>query len=266
MYRPLVLLTYALNFKIHGYDPTFFRLTNLGIHLLNSLLVFHLVKAVNRNYLVSLAAGSIFCVHPANAEVVNYISARSESLCALFCLCGLVLYTHARLTSAPQIRLVLSVFCFAAALGSKSVAVVVPAALLALEVHLKRRESLIGILGLCARLHWPFWTLTIAYLAVTIDLAAEALVFYPVRDLVTQLATQSKALIYYLQLLFIPHNLNVEHQFNLSSSFFEFAVIGSLLVFASCAVIGITTKRLGGSLFFGQFGRFFFSFPQPSSR
>src|SRR4051812_2629638 len=42
--RPLAMLTFALNYAFTGLDPWWMKLTNLLIHLLNTLLVFGLSR------------------------------------------------------------------------------------------------------------------------------------------------------------------------------------------------------------------------------
>ena len=40
MYRPLVLISYALNYALHEYETTGYHLLNIAIHALNSCLPF----------------------------------------------------------------------------------------------------------------------------------------------------------------------------------------------------------------------------------
>ena len=44
--RPLAMLSFAINHALTGLDPYWMKLTNLGIHLLNTWLVFLLVRRV----------------------------------------------------------------------------------------------------------------------------------------------------------------------------------------------------------------------------
>src|SRR5262249_8923022 len=86
--RPILLVTMALNYRVSGLDPWSYHVMNLLLHWLVTLLVFRIV----RDHLwlgaeatpVALSAALIVAVHPLNSEPVNYVSARSALLTAVF--------------------------------------------------------------------------------------------------------------------------------------------------------------------------------------
>ena len=92
--RPLLKLSYALNWQL---APTAFafHLANLGIHLLNTGLLFGwLYRVVPGNSALRLRAASmvalLWAVHPAQTEAVTYICGRSVSLMTLCWLAALL--------------------------------------------------------------------------------------------------------------------------------------------------------------------------------
>jgi protein O-mannosyl-transferase len=95
--RPLLFLTYGLNYAAFGLTPAAYRLTNYAIHLANSFLVYFIVFELarivswteDRCIRAGLLAGSLFAVHPLLTESVTYIAGRSSSLCATFYFAGL---------------------------------------------------------------------------------------------------------------------------------------------------------------------------------
>jgi tetratricopeptide (TPR) repeat protein len=108
--RPISMLSFALNHYFTGFDPYFFKLTNLVIHLFNVLLVFWLVHSLLRTLLASKAdenpaaapnlpfygailAASIWGLHPLNMTSVLYAVQRMTSLSTLFGLLALAFYT-----------------------------------------------------------------------------------------------------------------------------------------------------------------------------
>ena len=95
MYRPLLLVSYALNYAISGYRAEGFRVLNIVIHGLCSLLIALLAEALLGNRRDGWIAGLFFAVHPLASESVNYISSRSESLAACFYLGVLVVRLRA---------------------------------------------------------------------------------------------------------------------------------------------------------------------------
>src|SRR5688572_1298014 len=91
--RPLLKLTYALNASL-ALEPFGFRLINVCIHALNASLVWWLLRERGmRSGLLpadaqraALLSALVFALHPVQTEAVTYISGRSSSLAACFCL------------------------------------------------------------------------------------------------------------------------------------------------------------------------------------
>lgn len=84
-YHPLALASYAVEYKIWGPNPYVYKLTNLILHILNTLLIFLIaIKLTRRNLLASAAAGFLFALHPMHVESVTWISERKDVLYALF--------------------------------------------------------------------------------------------------------------------------------------------------------------------------------------
>ncbi len=234
MYRPLVLVSYALNYGLDKLQVQSYHWVNIGVHALNSALLVTLGRMLLGGLLVPILAGLIFALHPVNSEVVNYISSRSESLCAAFFLSSCIAYIRAH--RATRFRLLLyglSLLAFVGALLCKSVAVMLVPLLVLCEWLL--RGPLPSLRTLTARLS-PFLLIGIVYVAGMRGMLQTALVDAPVRDMGSQWATQTKALVYYVKLLAFPWELNVEHQFFLGR--WEWAVaLSAALLLAALVVI-----------------------------
>jgi tetratricopeptide (TPR) repeat protein len=107
--RPLAMLSFAINHYFTGLDPWPMKLTNLAIHLLNTLLVFGLVRSLlralaspgdpqnRRNDRVALFTTAIWALHPINLMAVLFIVQRMESLCHAFVFAGLWMYVAGRM-------------------------------------------------------------------------------------------------------------------------------------------------------------------------
>ncbi|HEY0159095.1 MAG TPA: tetratricopeptide repeat protein [Thermoanaerobaculia bacterium] len=91
-YRPLVTLSLALDYAWgDGLAPRAFHVTQLALLLLTGgLLVLFFTPIIGR--WPSLFAATLFCVHTANTETMNLISARSELLSTIGLLASFVLY------------------------------------------------------------------------------------------------------------------------------------------------------------------------------
>ena len=70
-YRPLTVLTYALDYAISGVTARQFHTTNLLLHTLATLLVFLLAGRLIRSNRAALLAAVLFAVHPVHTEAVS---------------------------------------------------------------------------------------------------------------------------------------------------------------------------------------------------
>ena len=89
LYRPLTVLSYALNYRVSGLSATAFHLTNLALHAGTSLLVLLFAGELLGSAAAAFAAASVFAVHPIHVEAVTGIVGRAEILVTLFALLAL---------------------------------------------------------------------------------------------------------------------------------------------------------------------------------
>ncbi|NLT56550.1 MAG: hypothetical protein GXX79_18705, partial [Actinomycetales bacterium] len=145
MYTPLTSLSYAVDYRIGGLDPGVYHLTNLLLHLGNTVLVLLVVRALTGRALVSRLVTGAFAIHPVNVDAVAWISARGTLLATLFLLGALLAYTGYLRRLADGDRrwhlLALAWVLFVLAALAKSTAVVLPLILLLWDHHLSRRPS-----------------------------------------------------------------------------------------------------------------------------
>ncbi|HYM25739.1 MAG TPA: hypothetical protein VEU08_21125, partial [Vicinamibacterales bacterium] len=111
-YRPLVTATAAVDYRIGGgLNPVVFHATNFTLFLTQCVLMLVLYTKVMdlsrpdpSNRWVALFAAALYGVHPANAETVNYVIARSEILSTLGVVAAFVLFTTQSGGPAPPAR------------------------------------------------------------------------------------------------------------------------------------------------------------------
>lgn len=96
-YRPLVTLTYALDYAIGGeLDPVPFHITQLVLLIAVALLLGAIAMKLFGSGWMAVAAATLFAVHTANTETMNFLSSRSELLSAIGFLLALYLFaSHA---------------------------------------------------------------------------------------------------------------------------------------------------------------------------
>jgi hypothetical protein len=88
-YRPLGFVAHAADWAIAGPDPRQFHLTNLLLHVVNSLLVLLIGLRLAPGFAVGLAAALLFALHASNHEAVVWISARFDLLATFFSLAAI---------------------------------------------------------------------------------------------------------------------------------------------------------------------------------
>jgi tetratricopeptide (TPR) repeat protein len=105
-YRPLVTLTLALDYtRGGGLAPRAFHVTQIALlFVTGALLVLFFVPITGR--WPALFAATLFCVHTANTETMNLISARSELLSTIGLLGSFVLYQRSAFARRTLLYLV----------------------------------------------------------------------------------------------------------------------------------------------------------------
>ena len=83
-YRPLRYVSYAVDYRIFGMNPSGFRLMNIIYHTISVLSLFWALKMFGLTKRAAFAAALIFAVHPVNTDAVSYISGRRDVLMGLF--------------------------------------------------------------------------------------------------------------------------------------------------------------------------------------
>jgi tetratricopeptide (TPR) repeat protein len=100
--RPLVNLSFAINYAFGGLNPAGYHAVNLLIHLLAGLVLFGIMRRTlmrprfrsrfeDRETGIALAVALIWLLHPLQTESVTYLVQRAESLAGLFYLLTLYL-------------------------------------------------------------------------------------------------------------------------------------------------------------------------------
>lgn len=118
-YRPLTMLTFLIENRLHGLNPLPMHFINILLHAANAFLVYCLARSVIKDGYASLLAGLLFVVHPISTEAVNFLSGgRNTLLACFFALVAFLL--HRRSIIKENISLaVAGAFFFLAGLFSK---------------------------------------------------------------------------------------------------------------------------------------------------
>ena len=211
--RPLVILSWALDWRLWGLDPTGYHVVNVAIHLLNAGLVFLLGEQICRRLelprplLPALVAAALWAVHPMTTEAVTYITGRSESLCATFYLGAVLCWVRWR-RSGDLFQLALALGSFLLAAATKEVAATIPATLLVLELVLPGPRP-VGKRGWLALI--PFWLLLLGGAVARKLIYGVFTTEQWLRPWDVQLATEAEVVLRYVQLWLAPIGQSVFH-------------------------------------------------------
>ncbi len=143
-YRPLQILSYAVDYRLGGMDPFVFHLVNIFLHFLNSVVVLFLAYKISGERSVAFLTSIIFAVHPAQTAAVAYVSGRTDLLFFLFG--GLFLLSFIRFRERKEYPFLAAGIVFlCAALLSKEAALVFPFLCLFMDLYVLRRGQRIKI-------------------------------------------------------------------------------------------------------------------------
>ena len=119
-YRPLINITYFIDFRLWGMRPAGFRAVNLAFHLMTSMLLFLLVAKYYKG-MVPLITALFFGLHAVNTEVVSWITARNNVLVSFFSLASFYFYAF-REPEKEKLYMAISLLFYTVALFCKEFA------------------------------------------------------------------------------------------------------------------------------------------------
>ena len=138
-YHPVTVLSYAIEYNLFRLIPTVYHVTNLFLHVLNSLMVFWFIYRLQKNMLIAFAVGLMFGVHPLHVESVAWISERKDLLYTAFFVGALLSYLSYIVKNKHRRLYIASIVLFMLSCLSKGMAVVLPVILFIIDYHLGRK-------------------------------------------------------------------------------------------------------------------------------
>jgi hypothetical protein len=255
LYRPAVIVSYAVDWTLSGGDPRWFHLHNVLLHAVASGLVV-LIAVVWLPVPAALAAGLVFAVHPVHVEAVANVVGRAELLAAIGVLLAVLAFRSYRCTDSRRARLgwgVATVAAVSLALLSKEHAVVAPV-VLALDAWLARsgaRRRGIGLLLATLALTVAWFALWQAIAGVYVEgVVAAALRGLSLRQ---RLVTMLPVYLEVLRLLTWPLRLAYDYSpqvIPLRTGFTAVAALGAL-VSGAVVALGVSSHRRAPAVAFG---------------
>lgn len=166
MYQPLPVLSFVVNHRLSGPVAWPFILTNILLHLINTLLVFFLAKRWTKSLLMTTVASLLFAIHPMHVEAIAWISARSTLMYSVFFLLSLIFYDKYLTEGLKSSSYFYALTFFILSLFSKSMAATLPILLLLIDYFHGRKP---GIKLFAEKI--PFFVLSVIFGIVAVKAA-----------------------------------------------------------------------------------------------
>ncbi len=203
--RPLLSLSFALNYALGGLAAWHYHLVNVLIHAGNAALLAALfawmAARASKPPAAATVAASLFAVTPMAAETVAYVASRSTLLSTFFVLASLNLAVRSP-EGGVRRRVALALVFFLLALATKEEAIALPLLLLLLDFFFIARGRWRETVGRF-RLHLLFLAVPVVALVARRSVTG-AWLPPPALDRATYLATQVSAFPGYLVRALLP--------------------------------------------------------------
>ena len=269
--RPLVNLSFALNYAFGGLHVRGYHVVNLMLHLTCAVLLFALVRRslilprlrhafAGRANDLALAVALLWVVHPLNSEVVDYVTQRTESMMAVCYL--LTLLASLRAVGSHRWWWVAGAIAFCAmGMACKESMVTAP-----LMVMLYDRIFVFGSWRDAWRSRWPLYGGLVASWGVLVRLMSSGPRMYSTGfstgvSAWTYALNQCDMLTRYLRLAIWPRSLVLVYGEPRSLTLFAVSPSALLIVF----LLGLTVLALVKRPMLGFLGAWFFVTLAPTS-
>lgn len=262
--RPLLMLTYWVNYQISGEAPYLYHLVNALFHLLGGLMVFLIVRRLleraaidvwPRELAAAFAAG-VFLLHPLHTEAVAYVASRSENLSVMLAYAAFTVFLYRPVdggVSWPRALAVVVLFGMAAA--TKEHAVVMPALLLVTDYYFFPGFSFQGI-----RKNWKLYAPIAAAGAVgmwfvwgvlsrtqSAGFSLEGMPWY------RYFLTQCKAIWIYVRMFLLPYGQSADHDYPAVTSITDPLAIAGMVALAGMAAAAWWFRKKAPLVSYGYF-------------
>ncbi len=259
-HRGITMATFAINYAIGGHDVTSYHVFNIAIHIINGILayfvIFNILTMLKDNEAwakkIAAFAALLFVVHPLQTQAVTYIVQRMESLASLFYLLTIMIFIKAVQSDnkiKKNILYGLVVFSYIAAFKTKEIAITIPAIIFLFDYLFVNKGLLSGVKQRLP-LYGAMVVVLVYFIFVTVvpsggfgDLSEESAgvsAAAPAEEVVKMgkaapsagfgvesispkeyLYTQFNVMVYYITLIFVPINQNLDYDFPISRGLFE---------------------------------------------
>lgn len=293
--RRFTILTFMLNYKLHGLSVIGYHLANIFIHLVTALLVYAMIARLwytpfidhcfqraeeERERLsrwTAFLGAALFVAHPVNTQAVTYIAQRFASLATLLYLLALLAYLHSALRRELMISVILygiALIAAVLAMFTKEISFTLPIVMFLCDrLFLKRplRQTILAItpfLLTMAIIPWNLYQAKSLLASSTEGLSGSMNTLAGVDSLSRHdyFLTELRVIVTYFRLILFPVHQNLDYDYPMYTSLFTPPVFASFLLLLSIATVGFVmlrssaarSGRLAGLYRLSAFGIFWF--------
>lgn len=229
-YRPIITISYIIDYAIWKLNPTGYHITNIIFHTLCSLSVFGLAFLLYGNKKIAFLSSVVFAIHPIHTESVTWVSGRTDVISLFLYIMALIYYIKSVLSEGRKtgiVNYVFSVLFLVIALLSKEIAVTFIGIVIIYELcfgKLFKTEKIVK--------HIIYLGLTAGFIIVRSKIVGILTLNVKTREesLYLAILTSFKIFCKYLWTMLFPYNLSFYFSYPLAISLFEPEVFFSVIV------------------------------------
>lgn len=225
-YRPLVALSFMIDYHFFGTNSLFYNLESLLIHITSAWIIFLFVSLLLNDRAKGFWVGFIFAIHPIHWEQLVNISGRAILLSGFFVFGSFYFYLLFQKYRHSLVHLIVSVVLCAAGLLCKESAAMLPIVLVGYLFLIKKAafKEYVWLL--------PYFAVIAGYIGVRKLLGFTST--YPWEDAVQYtmgfLTFLSSVIVHIVSLIY-PFNLHFDRSFVVHQSFTDPALLMTIILF-----------------------------------
>ena len=242
IYRPLVTVSFALDYQLWKQNPFGYHILNILFHILCGLMVFRVLKLLIKEELPAFFGALLFITNPIQVEAVSWIAGRGNAICLFLCLLSFYYFACSgnRSDKEKRKKLWIAVIIYVVALLTKEMAICFPLLLVAYDFLMfpsnwskliYRKKNDFSFI----KDYIPFIIVSVLYILLRYFATGKmSQTAYWGGGIIPTLLTMAKVFYYYVKLIILPFNLNVDHDIPVSFSILDpFVLFSFCFIFAS---------------------------------
>ncbi len=245
-FRPLISVTFMLDYQIFKGEPYGYRITNIAFHTASAIVLFLLVLLMTEKRLLAIIAAAIFSAQAVHAEAVTVLIGRNNVICAFFILLSLYYYVKNSKQGKTSHFIYSMIFLFLGA-ASKEFAFLLPALFILYDYTFGAASPIKKNIGKYAI---SFFVLFIFMVYKSFVVPLSGSVGFSVDTLYQRIISTFPIMVKYIVAQIVPYNFYHYYDAPMNESFFEFGVIASFLFLLALISVVFWYRKKEKILFF----------------